>query len=58
VKVTYTVDKTGILTLNGSNVASGTVVEVNAPSVTFSVGNTGTATNGQVRITAIEVVYG
>ena len=57
VKVTYDVSKTGILTLNGANVESATLVEVNANSVTFSVGNTGTATNGQVRITAIEVVY-
>lgn len=57
VKITYSVDKTGILTLNGANVSSGTEVNVNASSVTFSVGNTGSATNGQVRITAIEVVY-
>ena len=57
VKVTYDVSKTGILTLNGANVESATLVEVNANSITFGVGNTGTATNGQVRITAIEVVY-
>lgn len=58
VKVTYASEKTGILTLNGSNITSGTVVTVNAPSVTFGVGNTdATVTNGQVRITAIEVVY-
>ena len=57
VKITYTVDKTGVLTLNGNNVASNAVVPVNASSVTFGVGNTGSATNGQVRITAIEVVY-
>ena len=57
VKITYTVDKTGVLTLNGSNIASGTTVAVNAASVQFGVSNTGTATNGQVRITAIEVVY-
>ena len=57
VKITYTPYNTGALTLNGATVASGTVVDVNASSVTFSVGNTGTATNGQARITAIEVVY-
>ena len=57
VKITYTLDKTGILTLNGENIVTDTVVEVNANSITFSVGNTGTATNGQVRITSIEVVY-
>ena len=57
VKVTYTVSNTGILTLDGNNVESDALVEVNANSITFSVGNTGTKTNGQVRITAIEVVY-
>ncbi len=57
VKITYTVDKNGILTQNASNIASGTVVNVNASSIAFGVGNTGEATNGQVRITEIEVVY-
>ena len=57
VKVTYVSNKDGVLTLNGTNVASDEVVSVNAPSVTFGVANTGDATNGQVRITAIEVVY-
>lgn len=57
VKITYAVKNTGTLTLNGENVASGTVVTVNANTVTFSVGNTGTATNGQAQITEIEVVY-
>ena len=58
VKITYVSQNTGSLVLNGANIASDTLVEVNAASVTFSIGNTGTATNGQVRITAIEVVYG
>ena len=57
VKITYTPEKTGILTHNGSNVTTGTVVAVNAGSVTFGVGNTGSETKGQVRITAIEVIY-
>ena len=57
VKVTYASQNTGALTLNGTTVASDTAVEVNASSVTFSVGNTGDATNGQARISAIEVVY-
>ena len=57
VKITYVSNKTGCLTLNGTNVASNTVVTVNSSSVTFSVGNTGTATNGQARITSIEVIY-
>lgn len=57
VKITYSVSNSGVLTLNGSNVNSDTVVSVNASSISFGVGNTGTATNGQVRVTAIEVVY-
>lgn len=57
VKVSYASQNTGTLTLNGQNVATDTVVNVNAASITFSVGNTGDATNGQARITAIEVVY-
>lgn len=58
VKITYYVDKTGVLTYNSSNVTTGTVVDVNASSITFGVGNTkNEVTNGQVRVTAIEVVY-
>ena len=57
IKVTYTPNKTGALTYNSSNVTSGSTITVNASSVTFGVGNTGSATNGQARITAIEIVY-
>jgi hypothetical protein len=58
VKITYDVDKTGVLTLNGSNITSGSDVTVNAASITFGVGNTSSSvTNGQVRVTKIEVVY-
>jgi hypothetical protein len=57
VKITYASQNTGVLTLDGANVESASVVTVNAATVTFSVGNTGTATNGQARITAIEVIY-
>lgn len=57
VKITYAKKNSGTLTLDGAAVASGTVIEVNGSSITFSVGNTGTKTNGQVNITAIEVVY-
>ena len=57
VTVTYTINNTGVLTLNNANVESGTVCAVNAASVTFGVGNTGSATNGQVRVTQIDVVY-
>lgn len=57
VKITYTINNTGVLTYNNSNIASDSVVDVNAASIAFGVGNTGSATNGQVRVTAIEVVY-
>ena len=57
VKVTYSVSNTGVLTYDGSNLPSDEEVEINATSATFGVGNTGSATNGQVRITAIEVTY-
>ena len=58
VKITYVVEKTGVLTLNGSNITSGSDVTVNASSITFGVGNTSSnVTNGQVRVTKIEVVY-
>ena len=54
---TYTVTNTGVLKFDGSELASGAVATVNASSATFSVGNTGTATNGQVRVSAFVVVY-
>ena len=58
VKITYAVDKTGILTRDDQHITSATSCEVNAASVTFGVGNTSpSVTNGQVRVTAIEVVY-
>ena len=58
VKITYSISNTGILTHNDSNITSGTEVTVNAASISFGVGNNKeTVTNGQVRVTAIEVVY-
>ncbi len=57
VKITYNVSNTGALKLNGTAIASKAEVDVDAASVTFNVGNSGTATNGQVKITAIEVTY-
>jgi predicted small secreted protein len=55
VKITYASQNDGTLTQNGANVASDAVVTVNANSVSFGVGNTSDKTNGQARITAIEV---
>lgn len=57
IKITYESSSSGILTFGGANVASGTAVTVNAASATFSVGNSGSGTSGQARITAIDIVY-
>ncbi len=57
IAITYDVDNSGILTFAGSNISSGTGCEINATSAVFGVGNTTSATNGQVRITKISVTY-
>ena len=57
VKITYESHNKGVLKLNGNNIISGTLVTVNASSITFSVGRTGGDDYGQARVTAIEVVY-
>lgn len=57
VKITYNGEKGGVLTNGDVQIASDDVVVVNANSITLGVGNSGTATNGQARITAIEVIY-
>ena len=56
-KITYNQSNGGTLVLDGNNVASKTVVEVNGNTITFSVDSTTGKTNGQVKVTAIEVVY-
>ena len=58
VKITYSTKNSGILTQDGAQIESGTVVTVNANSISFSVANTSDKTNGQAQITAIEVVLG
>ena len=55
--VEYEIGNTGILTVGSTQYESGVAIDVNANTFTFSVGNTGTATNGQIRITSIAVVY-
>ena len=54
ITLTYASSNTGILVGAESGVA---VPFDNVQSATFTVGNSGTATNGQARITAFEVVY-
>lgn len=59
VTFTYSVQNTGVLTYGGSNKTSGTKITLPGDSNTasFGVGNTGSATNGQVRLTAAQVWY-
>lgn len=57
VKITYTSENTGVLKYGSDTVSSGSVLYVSGSSITLSVGNSGSATNGQARITAIEVTY-
>ncbi len=56
VKITYSVSNNGILLLNTNQVETNDVVNVNASTIIFTIGNTGSAINGQVRISAIEVI--
>lgn len=57
VKFTFSVSNTGAL-LNGSDaMTSETAVSASGSSATYTVGNSSTATNGQIRITAVEVKY-
>lgn len=57
VKVEFTVTNNGALTYEGNAITSGTEFEVSGTSAELVVGNSGTATNGQVRFTSIEVTY-
>ena len=55
---TYNVNNGGVLKDSSSNsVLSGSEVSVSGSTVTFAVGNSGSATNGQVKFTAISVTY-
>ena len=57
IKITYNDKNTGTLLDGTTVIASATSVAVSGTEKTFSVGNTGSATNGQVKITKIEVTY-
>lgn len=65
VKFTYSNSNTGVINTSGHGqsigstyqITSGTAYDVNAASAIYYVGNTSTRSNGQARITAIEVVY-
>ena len=59
VTFTYTVSNTGILKYGNSTLTSGIPVSIaSLTSAQFTVANSGSATNGQVRVTAISVTYG
>ena len=56
---TFSVSNTGILKYGGNTVASDSPVAISSlTSADFTVANSGSATNGQVRITSISVTYG
>lgn len=57
IKVEFTVTNTGALSYEGNAITSGTEFEVSGTSAELVVGNSGAATNGQVRFTSIEVTY-
>ena len=58
ITINYTTSKTGCLKDKLANTyTSGDAYTVNGTEVVFTVGNTGTATNGQARVTIISVTY-
>ena len=58
VKFTFSVSNNGtLLNNNGGALISNESVSITGNSVTFTVGNSGSATNGQVKVTAISVTY-
>lgn len=57
VTVSYSLKNGGTLTYGGNNIASKAAVTVDASEIVFNVGNTGSATKGQVKVTAITVSY-
>ena len=56
IKITFEAQKTGTLLLNDTVIESDAVTEINASTAEFTVGNSGTSTKGQIRISAIEGV--
>ena len=56
VKISYVSDTNGVLKLNDI-INSKDVVQINDYNVIFEIGNNSSATNGQVRITDIEITY-
>lgn len=57
VTFTFTAANSGILIYNSSTVTSAEAFEVSGTSAEFTVGNSSSKTNGQIKITAISVEY-
>lgn len=57
IKVTYTTKNNGILKIGDTTIASDSTVDISGKSVVLTVGNSGTAKNGQAKITAIALKY-
>ena len=57
VSISYNITNNGVLKDGETTVASESIVNVNNSSITLTVGNSGSATNGQAKITAIKVLY-
>lgn len=57
VTFTFTNNNGGTLNYDSSALTSGTPVTVSGNSAEFTLGNSGSATNGQIRITVISVTY-
>lgn len=57
ITVTFTNKYSGTLLYNKKAITSGKAVSVSGGSVEFTLGNSSTATNGQIRVTAVSVTY-
>ena len=57
ITVTFNISKNGTLLYNNNVVTSGKAVAVSGSSVKFTLGNSSTDKNGQIRVTAVSVTY-
>lgn len=57
VKITFAISNTGQLSYEGGVAVSNTAIDVNDSAIEFTVTNSKTATNGQVKLKAFEIVY-
>lgn len=57
ITVTFSISNTGTLLYNNNVVTSGEAVAVSGSSIKFTLGNSSTAKNGQIKVTAVSVTY-